>query len=761
MEDAHDDGLVPLPPPPSRVEVIPAGGQVLVRLRGAQFMIYEAGDAGAMHCAAVALTEVDGVTVQEVAEAFGISREHLSRLRSSYRDQGMVGIVDRRGPKGKSKLTEARCRRIRRLKAKGLTHQEIARKVGVSVASVSRALSTPLREVPEQLLLTADGGEAAGVQEPALAAAALVSGESPVAELESPEPSDSSSEGRVEPVAEVIPDQSTSGPQADEAPAAQEEPPSASSRPTQELPEEPVPVQFAGAMLLHEPLRLLGLVESFEAAGARLGPARSFDLQEVLGTLALGFGVGLANVEQFKLAVRVDLGLVAGIPWAPEVRTLRRKLVELSGSADAVLVMRELARTNLRLEPAWEALYYVDGHFIPYYGNLAVPKSRDPRSTRKVKGRTDTHVHDVNGRPLFYVSSPTNRQLVSLIPEVLEELLEVVGENADVILMFDRGGWSPDLFGELDDQNVGFAIFMKGSPKDYAAPADSEFEPRWYEFEGKRYTYSIAETELALGDRLYRVIVFRDGDGNKVAIVTNMWHEPAAKVVHLLKLRWRQENNLKDLTHNKWLDGIVEYGGDAEPDSTLIPHPKRAELKARLAEVIQERTEVEAKLGRAARDNPETTRPTMRGFKISHAELTRRSRELQVEQDQLEAEIAKLPAQVRRCDLDESSLRVILRTQRRNLINAIKVTVNNAERWLARRFLAYFADPDEYRITLRNLLRQPGELHYRQDAGEVLVRLRAPDSPKMCRALEALLGELDNRRPRTLDGRWAIRYELM
>jgi hypothetical protein len=351
--------------------------------------------------------------------------------------------------------------------------------------------------------------------------------------------------------------------------------------------------------------------------------------------------------------------------------------------------------------------------------------------------------------------------LVSLIPEVLEELLEVVGENADVILMFDRGGWSPELFAKLDDQNVGFAIFMKGSPKGYAAPADSEFGPKWYEFEGKRHTYSIAETELALGDRLYRVIVFRDGDGNKVAIVTNMWHEPAAKIVHLLKLRWRQENNLKDLTHNKWLDGIAEYGGDAEPDPTLIPNPERVALKAKLAEVIQERTGVEAKLGRAARDNPETTRPTMRGFKISHAELTRRSRELMAEQEQLEVAIAKLPAQVRRCDLDESALRVILRTQRRNQINAIKVTVNNAERWLARRFLAYFADPDEYRITLRNLLRQPGELHYRQDAGEVLVRLRAPDSPKVCRALEALLAELNDRQPRTLDGRWAIRYELM
>ena len=65
--------------------------------------------------------------------------------------------------------------------------------------------------------------------------------------------------------------------------------------------------------MLHVPLFQLGLQKAFEAAGARLAPARTHDLGGVLSTLTLGFGLGLANVEQFKFAVRGNLGPMAGI----------------------------------------------------------------------------------------------------------------------------------------------------------------------------------------------------------------------------------------------------------------------------------------------------------------------------------------------------------------------------------------------------------------------------------------------------------------
>ena len=349
-------------------------------------------------------------------------------------------------------------------------------------------------------------------------------------------------------------------------------------------------------MMLHVPLGRLGLVDAFKTAGANLSASRVHDLAGVLGTLSLGFGLGLANVEQFKLAVRGNLGPMAGLPAAPEVRTLRRKLYELSDQIDMTILIREVARGLLGMEPAWEGLYFVDGHFSAYTGELAAPKTRHPKKQCASRGRTDTWVHDVQARPIFFLTSPIHEQLVSTIPRVVTEIQAVAGEDSRIFLIFDRGGYSAELFELLTKLGVDFATYLKGTPKGYVPPPDSEFRRRYWTFEGKRHWYEIAETELTLGEYTYRVVVKRDG-GKHIPIITNLRTDNPAKIAHLVKLRWRQENGLKDLVHNSFIDGIVEYGGDEQPDTTKIPHPEREKLKVELAGVRHQRVALQAEVG--------------------------------------------------------------------------------------------------------------------------------------------------------------------
>lgn len=508
-------------------------------------------------------------------------------------------------------------------------------------------------------------------------------------------------------------------------------------------------------MLLHSILSALGLVRAFEAAGARLGAWRRFDLKGIVTVLALGFGLGLRNVERMKLAQRADLGLVAGLPVAPDVRTIRRKLDELANTTDPVVLSRELARSLIAFEPVWDCVYFVDGHFAEYTGKLPVPKSWHPRRKKAARGRTDTYVHDVKGRPLFCVSSEINEGLTKMMPRVVDEILAVAGENADVQLFFDRGGFSQELFADLTRKNVGFTTWVKGTPANYEPPAPEEFQKRWYAFEGKRHYFELAEGELELGDYIYRLIVLRD-KGRLVSIVTNNWTDPAPKLVLVLKLRWRQENSFKDLVENLWVDGIVEYGGEEESDPTVIRNPRRIELRQALAKVRQERTEWEAVLGRASAEGEgaqEEEEP-------SAAEALEKRAELMEREQELERELESTPARLPRNEVDPEAVRAILRTGKRTLVKGIKNAVHNAEHWLARRFLTHFGDPDEYRTVLRSLFQQSGTLHYRAETGQVTVRLVAPDTPRVARALGGLLEELNGSNPRTLDGRWAIHYEL-
>ena len=60
--------------------------------------------------------------------------------------------------------------------------------------------------------------------------------------------------------------------------------------------------------------------------------------------------------------------MLIGQPQAPSVLSLRSKVKALAESVDPLSFSREMLRRYLALEPVWEGLYYVDGHFCPYYG---------------------------------------------------------------------------------------------------------------------------------------------------------------------------------------------------------------------------------------------------------------------------------------------------------------------------------------------------------------------------------------------------------
>lgn len=651
---------------------------------------------------------------RELAEAWELTEEYVSRLRGRYRKHGSASLIPPRpGPKRKSKLTPERVQEVQKLRKEGLGYEEIAKRTGVSIASVNRAL-------------VADGPAGPSINPSQM---------NLEMELDGPEDRESSP-AQVEAGAEVEPSTAPGG-QQDEI---EDDFPSGHC-------ESWLPVQNAGAMLLHVPLGRLGLIEAFEAAGGQLN-GRTYHLPGVIGTLAVGFGLGLANVEQFKLAVRGNLGPIAGLPAAPDVRTLRRKLAELSEQVDPVVVMRQVARGALELEPVWDGLYYVDGHFIPYHGELAVPKSRDPKRNCFSRGRTDTWVHDVMARPLFYISSPVNDGLVNKVRDVVAEIMEVAGENSDIFLIFDRGGYSPELFAWLVEENVGFATYLKGPPDHYDPPSDTDFQRRWWAFEGGRHYYELAETKLVLGDIEYRVIVKLDG-GRQIPIITNDWVSLPARVAHLVKLRWRQENGLKDLVHNSFIDGIAEYGGDEEPDPTMVPHPEREKLKAQLAETRKSRAELQAALGKLAIESP-------RGFKAESYDELQQIEELLDDEAALEEAISALPARTRRCDADPQAVRHLLRSKRRNMINAIKIAVSNAQQWLARKFQRHLKDTDEYRSRLRALLKQPGEVRYDAESRRLQARIHPPDVPRVREALAATIEELNAAAPKTMDGGWQL-----
>jgi transposase len=115
------------------------GGRVFVH--GNLAYAWDVDDAAGRRFAAVSLTRIKAATQRQVAEAFAVKPATLRRWDTQHADAGVAGLLsERKGPKRKSKLTDAVVAAIRGLREGGASYRAIAAATGVSEGSVRNAL---------------------------------------------------------------------------------------------------------------------------------------------------------------------------------------------------------------------------------------------------------------------------------------------------------------------------------------------------------------------------------------------------------------------------------------------------------------------------------------------------------------------------------------------------------------------------------------------------------------------------------------------
>jgi len=672
------------------LDVTRAGDHQVVHLGATPIASFPVSDISTRRHVMVQLAEAGTLKTFEIAAAFGVTPIYVSLLRGRYRQQGSAGLqAGRRGPHGPMKLTPLIERRILELGKKGLSHRAIARRLTdsgkkISYQTVRRVL---LKRPAEQEVLPS-------IKEPepeeAIATLASAVGERAEAVLQGPS-------------------------------------------------------RYAGAMLLHVALGQLGLWSVFEALGARLDRSRMAAAQ-LVGILALGFALRFRSIERFKTAVRRDFGVLLGLPAIPSVQTVRTRVQDLVESVEPLTVMRKLLESFVELEPVWEGAYYIDGHFSPYSGMHPLPKGWNARRRLAQPGQTDVYVHDATGRALFFVNRPLNDHLAKVLPEIVKEI-RAVAQDEKILLIFDRGGYSGPVFRKLTEEGIDFITYLKGRKAKRRFPAE-RFERRWWETvdpagvkKRKRHVYSIYEKGTRIrGAGLLRTLVLQDEEG-QIPILTSCGEMPSAKAVHLLKMRWRQENSFKYLSENYGVEQLIQYGADYKEDERRVDNPQRALLRQKIEQAQEDIVIKEAELGQALEINDERVRRTARGLKLAHAKLRRETGQLYARLARLERRLAQTPAKVPLNQIKDKPLQAIQRTDRRNMVNAIKLATYNAERLLARRFLRHYRDPRDWLTIFRSLLHLSGSIIYQDD--KVLVELEAPDRRHIRHALEATIQELN------------------
>jgi transposase len=683
------------------LRVVSTGGETMVSFGSRLVFRYQDDDTGMRNLAIVALTDA-GVAGLVVAKVFGLSAPYVSRIRGEARRSGAQGLVKRRGrPR---KLSDRQVAMARRLACEGSTHATIAKRFGVARSVISDLLAKSDPVPAQEALGLAAVGE--GVEDNTADAMPL---------------EDMAPGARVVNKVKVVdpPAETQSGEEIGTVGLAR-------------IGVGEHPSRYAGAALLYPYLSMVAASDIFSTLVG--GPARRYDDLSVLSSAVMGFALGIDTVEGSKHLRRADAGALVGVSALPELRTLRARLSALADDSDPLALQRAFAKATLAADPSMSPVYYVDDHFVAYTGARPVAKGYNTKRRHAESGRDDTLVCDVRGRAVVFASSEPSG-LSATMPSVLAQLREVVGPDQPIMLGFDRGGSYPKAFTACRDAGMDWITYRRGK----LAPVTARVTRSWAMRGERRVVVHVAAEviDIAGYGQARQLTLFERGEP-VLQVLTSDMKATGAALLAWLRGRWSIENLFKYASEHNGIDSISSYLVDIGPDNRRVDNPERKKLRARVRDAESTLAAAERALGRQNDARLGDVEEYLATIRTLRDDVTIAKDEL----DEARQALKGIPAKVLVTELDPSAKRAKLRIERRGLQMVCRLLAFNAEAWLAEHFEAYLSDPNEYRAIMRNLLHLPGSFSYGHKT--ITVMLERPDTPRVARALELLVEELNN-----------------
>ena len=624
---------------------------------------------------------ISGVgSVREVAQAFGVSHGLVHKLASRMREEGLDGVyAERRGPRGPSKMSREVCRAavrmIREGKSTRVVAAEIGEKFGITVSHNTVAILARKKGLPRP-----EGAKAPEQMPLPMGTGKLV----------------------------IVP---------------------------ADL--DGVETSYGGAFLYFAALAQLdvaGLWKKTFAWGQKLG----YMLSEVVLALMFLMILRYPTVESTKKAMRRHLAPLLGLDCAPSIPTLRRKIRYLGAQKRGEALLRAYAEQASKADLVQLGVLYVDGHFKPYYGKLAISKGYFSQRRLAHPGVMQYFVNDIEGRPVFFLAVEAHVGLIESLRPVLEEIRTLVGDETPLTLVFDRGGFSLELFQWLKEQpNLQFITYDKRGR--HESCPDEHFGTSWVSVAGSRETYRVCdriETYRTCGE-LRRVVVQR---GEKqTPILTSDLERSAANIARLMFNRWgSQENFFAYMKQQFKLDALIGYGDEAADVERPVANPAKKAMKERIAELKEGIAFFKAQLGDAVMD-PYHAGRSVKGLKISEG-VAGQIAEMTKELGGLQEEYRRVPAKVPLKQLVPKSEVRRLKLEKKILVDTLKMQAYLVEDLMVERLSRHYDDPKDIHQVLQILVRCPARLTVVEET--LIVDLEPPERPKYERALRGLCEEL-------------------
>lgn len=500
-------------------------------------------------------------------------------------------------------------------------------------------------------------------------------------------------------------------------------------------------------------------------------PKGFYSLPSLLLLWALLLLGRVRNAEGLRYRQPGEWGALLGLDRCPCPRTLRRRTRQLAECAGLGDWIGALARDWSAADPEAMATLFVDGHVQVYSGQGRLPKHFVTRQRLALPAAVSYWVQALGGAPLLCLHRQVDdgmlREIWSgIVPQLRQ--LGLLPERAEadseprLTLVFDREGWSPQLFRQLRKVGIAVVTWRKGAQaqrwpqSEFGAAAIPLRTPLGEAVaEGQLAERAV---ELGAGCQAREIRFWIDrrlrgtGKGGQArqprqlagaprdtqrqpALVTTHPSLAAEQVAGLLRSRWTQENYFKYMRAEFGLDSLCEHALVAVQDDTWVVNPAwRAINKAlkqardKVGHLRRKRaSEPSAKTDRARQldEQIEACDELVQGF-----ELARQATDEHMLAGEL-SEPEKLQA---------------LPAPMRQLMQTLRMLAYRAETCMAAALAPELDNPETARSLLKALFQSDASLLPDPAAGTLTVRLLHQASRAQDAALAPLLAELNQTR---------------
>jgi hypothetical protein len=509
-----------------------------------------------------------------------------------------------------------------------------------------------------------------------------------------------------------------------------------------------------GGVLLALPALLVSGLLRHASAYFRL-PKGFYGLTSIFLLLAFMALARLRSIEALRYYAPGEWGKLLGIDRAPEVRTLRLKLKHLADQDQAFAWSAKLCQEWMMEGSDEAAVLYVDGHVRVYHGRTKrLPKHYVARQRLCLSATADYWVNAMDGKPFFVVSQPVDPGMLQVLEHDIIPRLELdvpnqpSAEQLDddpqlhrFTVVFDREGYSPSFLAKMKQRRIACLSYHKYPGADWPEQEFLATEIRLAS--GERSTIRLAERGTQLSNRLW-VREFRKltESGHQTAFLSTDYRGSGAVLAPAMFSRWSQENFFRYMRQSYNLDGLVDYGCDSVPETTMVVNPAYRTLDGQVRKTVSQLSRKIAAFG-AINLNGEIEPRNVEAFAQRKADLQDNIAQLQTEAAELKAKRKATNKHITYAELPEAAQFDRLSTQSKHLLDTVKMIAYRAETAMAQIVRQKMKRHDDARSLLRAIYSTEADILPDPQAKTLTIRLHPLANQSSDNAISHLCDQLN------------------